>query len=265
MSFLLLNQYELGNKLEDGAEGEVFKAKRCYDHSTVAIKLANWKANGKSRLPTEIYNNILLKDSKIQGVVRMLDFEVMKDETKTFGEYAMVMEYVPVDLYHFWFSYTSVKKDEEMCKMIMRQVVHAAYQMQKILSLSHMDIKAENVLIDPTTLKVKLCDFSKCARRHGWTDNRNAGTVNYWAPECVMYNKFHFEKSIVWTIGILCYCLLHDMSYPWEKFSRSKYEKLAISKKISRKGTDFVLNCLTINWEERPNLKQVLEMDWLSY
>ena len=200
----------------------------------------------------------------MQGVVEMLDFEVTKDETKMYGEYAMVMEYVPVDLYHFWFSFKRVETDEQMCKTILRQVVHVAHQMQEILSLSHMDIKAENVLIDPTSLQVKLCDISKCARRSGWTNCNETGTLSHWAPECIKYKKFHFEKSIVWTIGILCYCLLHDMALPWDKFDRSSYEELAICEQVSEEGKDFLLNCLTISWEQRPNVKQLLKMDWLK-
>lgn len=254
MSFRILSKYVLKRKIEGGTDGTVYKAKRNDNGGKVAIKICKCKEHG---FPVEILNNLMLRRSRIDGIAKMIDYEVGEDK------YMIVMEYMPCDL----FTYSDIKQlTENDCRDIVCQLVKILLDMQYKAGLSHMDIKVENILIDPETKKIKLCDFSSCANVETLiADSTNKGTVAYWAPEIVNGRRFYPTRSNVWAVGILLYSLLPGhVDVPWENYKDGMVKGLRFHQDVSKDAKDFVLTCLQPDVRVRVPLSYLINMKWLN-
>lgn len=252
MSFHIMSKYVFKRKIESGTDGTVYKARRIDNGEIVAIKIAKRKQRG---FPTEIANNLILRKSGINGIVRMLDYEVNNNG------YMIVMEYMPYDL----FTYSLKRLTEDESRDIVKQLVQVLVNMQYKAGLSHMDIKVENCLIDPVSKKIKLCDFCACADVETLVaDSSDKGTVAYWAPEIVR-RGFYPTRSNVWAVGILAYSILpgHD-DVPWEKYKEGSVKTLTFNENVSQEAKDFVLTCLEPDVRVRVTMKHLLNMKWLN-
>ncbi|XP_021752603.1 phosphoenolpyruvate carboxylase kinase 1-like [Chenopodium quinoa] len=72
----------------------------------------------------------------------------------------------------------------------------------------HRDIKPDNILFDPVTKRVKLCDFGSSGFvNDGGRMNEVVGTPYYVAPEILEGNGYD-EKVDVWSVGVVLYVIL---------------------------------------------------------
>lgn len=72
----------------------------------------------------------------------------------------------------------------------------------------HRDIKPENILVvDPSKMHVKLCDFGWSTHTIDEQRTTFCGTVDYLAPELV-YSEPYDSKIDLWAVGILTFELL---------------------------------------------------------
>ena len=103
-----------------------------------------------------------------------------------------------------------VKVQRKMSESRVRKMMlHVVLGMQFLHSQSppviHRDLKLENLLLFGDTLKI--ADFGLSAQLDNFRDTF-CGTLLYMAPEMILGGG-HNEKLDVWTIGIMCYELLH--------------------------------------------------------
>ena len=254
MSFRILSKYVVKRKIERGTDGIVYQAKRNDNGGKVAIKICKRKQDG---FPVEIANNLILRQSRIDGVAKMIDYEVISDK------YMIVMEHMPCDL----FTYSSIKPlTENDCRNIASQLVKILSDMQNKAGLSHMDIKVENTLIDPSTGKIKLCDFSACAFVETLVaDSTNKGTEAYWAPEIVKSRRFYPTRSNIWAIGIMLYSILPGhVDVPWEQYQDGMVKELEFHRDVSKDAKNFVLTCLEPDVRVRVPLNYLVNMKWIN-
>ncbi|KAJ3099106.1 hypothetical protein HDU97_003485 [Phlyctochytrium planicorne] len=76
----------------------------------------------------------------------------------------------------------------------------------------HRDIKDENIIIDSTTLTVRLIDFGSAtvepASNPNHTHQHFQGTITYASPEILRGERYKGKASDVWALGVLLYTIL---------------------------------------------------------
>lgn len=109
------------------------------------------------------------------------------------------------------------------------QILDAVNYLHNI-GIAHLDLKLENIVVNPDTNVVKLIDFGEACffkdqknNKHLFSDLR--GTVQYLPPECVDFMGFHGDKTDVWCCCIILYNLFYNV-HPWEvaKLTNTKYK-----------------------------------------
>ena len=247
--------YVLSDFVESGNEGQVFKAIRKTDSTTVALKLVT-----DAKHMTEIQNNIVLGETGVRNVNRMVDY-IIDHEAEHF---ALVLEYVPTDL---WEYVTNYEPTEDKCKIIMRQIISAVIEMSTLAGLVHLDLKEENILIDPETLNIQISDFSSCmyAKDSVVTLSGRKKSDYFLAPESVKQDKFFASKSIVWVIGLICFNVLNASPDLWDVYNDEIISECFNFKDgISKEAKEFVLKCCEVDVKKRPSVKNLLNLPWLK-
>ena len=92
--------------------------------------------------------------------------------------------------------------------LVLRQAANAiAYVHGK--GIAHLDIKAENFLVDTTKdgLKLKLTDFDLSRDQRSHHDRRRSGTASHMAPEQLKGGQIGFESDI-FAFGVMAYYLV---------------------------------------------------------
>jgi serine/threonine protein kinase len=253
----LLERYYIENLIETGSTARVMKAVRSLDGKVFAMKVAK-TVNTITSIPEEILINQELMAADIKGVTQMheyaIDFEM--------NRYVIIMEYMPMDL-HTYVSRRATPITEEECCHIICQVVKILLDMQNMVGMQHMDLKMENVLIDPLTKEVKLCDFGHIAKvEHLWTDSKSKGTHLYWAPETVKERRFYPTRSIVWQVGLLAYDIIQEV--PWEMYKDGNLSDLTFERFTCGKAISFIYICLEPDVRIRVDLYRLLQTSWLD-
>lgn len=133
-------------------------------------------------------------------------------EMYNFTELTMTLEYCEgVDLFDYLGTVLfNLSYDKIMIFFV--QLVDAVHYMHS-KQIAHLDIKLENIMIDPETDKLKLIDFGHA------TDNPTisnlGGTHPYIAPEGFGKKPIIAIKADIWSLGIILYELI-TTSIPWE-------------------------------------------------
>ncbi|KAK9739382.1 FHA domain [Popillia japonica] len=142
----------------------------------------------------------------------------------------------------------------------------------------HRDIKADNILLDdkdnPNTI-VKISDFglSKILEKESMANTR-CGTPTYMAPEILDKTKIFYDRKVdVWSMGVLLYYMLSqslpfnasDISSLYKLIKRGRYSTEGpIWDRISADAKDLIRRMLNIYPEERINLEEISDHDWIA-
>lgn len=165
---------------------------------------------------------------------------------------------------------------------IMYQLILAMKTLHKKLGMAHLDIKPDNIMIDPETLDLSIIDFGlSCYKK----ECQAGGTLSYMAPEIrAAYNKFDkvdnntAKASDIFSLGIVFYELLYCIN-PFRKVDTDFEYSFIITKilkgdhvspKCNPKMSDahykflltFITHMIQFSYERRPDisdLEQVLE------
>jgi len=144
-------------------------------------------------------------------------------------------------------------------------------------SITHRDLKPENLLCeaseDPGKINVKLTDFGfACFFKPDQKLELSLGSPLYMAPELCAEEEYD-QRVDVWSTGVIAYILLSGMPpfigrdkdgiYASIQKDALKFDK-AVWKQISPSGIDFISKCLCKDYNERPQVAELLEHPWLK-
>jgi tRNA A-37 threonylcarbamoyl transferase component Bud32 len=267
-----------GDLIGKGTFGKVYLALNVTTREMMAVKqvevpqTASDKASSRQKEVIEALHSEVetMKDLDHLNIVQYLGFEALPDV------YNLFLEYVPggsvgriLQMYG--------RFEETLIKSLTRQVLDGLSYLHSC-GILHRDLKADNLLLDTDGI-CKISDFgiSKKSRNIYANDAEMSmqGTIFWMAPE-VIHNVVHNEKQgysakvDVWSLG----CVVLEMfagRRPWstDEAIGAMY-KLGTSRQappipddtkpfVSNVGKAFLDKCFTINSEERPTARKLLE------
>lgn len=267
MSDIIRKQYHIGTNKTSGYHGCVYQAWRLEDGKAVAIKCLKkskmvWcseKCCRENPTPREVCN--LRKCQGLKNVIQIID--AVKDEQ---GRWAIIMDRPEnsLDLDQFLASRDFKPLTEHAASKILSDVINGLSQMSCV-DLGYLDLKMENVLIDPEVGKAWLIDVAFCVdptydgdvqRLHHF-----CGTHIYKPPEQLLGMGYTWEGNTVWTIGHLLYEMLHGNS-AFDDDMDIVTTPLSISDKLSAEARDLLQSCLEKDEDKRATLYDVHCHEW---
>ncbi|XP_016111069.1 serine/threonine-protein kinase pim-2-like [Sinocyclocheilus grahami] len=149
---------------------------------------------------------------------------------------------------------------EDLARFIMRQATSAAQTCCQ-RGVLHCDIKAENILINSSTLEDKLNDFG-CGdflTDAGYTSF--AGTKRYCPPEYLMSSRYHGESVTVWSLGILLFVILFQKT-PNRRDLCKMEDYIRAKDGLSQECCNFLCCCVQIDPKQRIELEKLSLHNW---
>ena len=184
------------------------------------------------------------------------------------------MEYCPGGNFYFYLQKINRKLKEKEVVNYIHKLSTAVYTMHN-LGIIHRDLKLTNIVMTESTLfsDIRILDFGlskilgpgeKCSESYG--------TPGYAAPEVIMENKYDF-KADIWSIGVITYYLFSN-KLPFDFPDKKDLIKYTLEKEVefngkewenvSKEGIKFIKDLMNKNYEERINIKNVLEHEWIK-
>lgn len=235
--------------------------------------------------PDEHIRNILLHEYSIG---KMLDSPyIRKTLSIDINSKCLFLEYFQgLDLYDFLTQNRLSLKDK---MKIFKNIIEAIHYLHSNY-IAHLDIKLENIMIDPNTHNICIIDLGKA---FVWKkDNQNYKLINiissfeYMAPEEFKNNcqELQPDKIDIWSLGLLLYCFVYN-ALPWNVavatdenfcshtrflnvdqlspllFSEIKEESNHLNKQL----TYLFKNTLCIDPSKRINTQEILNILYLHF
>jgi serine/threonine protein kinase len=127
-----------------------------------------------------------------------------------FTAYTMTLEYCQgLDMFDYL---QSIELDYDMILPLFMQLVDAVHYIHS-KNIAHLDIKLENIMIDPAHKKLTLIDFGHAIDTK--MISKLGGTHPYIAPEGFDKNPQISINADIWSLGIILYEFIHN-TIPWE-------------------------------------------------
>lgn len=206
------------------------------------------------------------------------------------------MEYPSNYMDMFEFSQSYGRINEAPAKIIFSNLLHAVRLLidQKIF---HRDLKDENILLNPSTLEVKIIDFGCATHYSDEIHTRLSGTPEFMPPEAIERGEYTAEGATIWSLGVILFTLINGR-LPYEDIhnfnNRTEviFENLIIlpisfkkfvlldqnssflqhfktllqfSTDISPETKSFVESMMTIDPSSRIRFSDLLNSDWLKF
>ncbi|KAF2309553.1 hypothetical protein GH714_003799 [Hevea brasiliensis] len=196
-----------------GSFGIVFQAKCLETGETVAIKKV---------LQDKRYKNRELQLMRVMDHPNVISLKHCFFSTTNNNELFLnlVMEYVPESMYRVLKHYSNAKQTMPLIyvKLYMYQIFRGLAYIHTVPGVCHRDLKPQNILVDPLTHQVKLCDFGSAkVLVKGEANISYICSRFYRAPELI-FGATEYTTSIdIWSAGcVLAELLLGQPLFPGE-------------------------------------------------
>lgn len=139
----------------------------------------------------------------------------------------------------------------------------------------NLDVKLDNIIVDPVTLRATLIDFGLCdfitPENKGYF-TRKAGSDEYAPIEILQKNRDAYEGSKVdiWCLGVVLYCMLSS-TFPFEVEARKvavredkPHPELSIDFPISKEARDLITKMLEFDPTKRITIEEIYEHPWFT-
>ncbi|KAF9900202.1 hypothetical protein EC991_007787 [Linnemannia zychae] len=260
-----LEQYNLLEKMGDGAFSNVYKAYDTKNDRLVAVKVVR-KYDMNAQQDKHLHRDMKKKPRMTERANILKEVQIMRQlkhpgivELHEFSEsdehYFLVLELAPGgELFHRIVKLTYFS--EELTRHVIVQVAQAIRYLHEEKGVIHRDIKPENILFDPIPIipsppgfkpdeedkedegifqpgvggggigRVKIADFG--LSKVVWNEQTMTpcGTVGYTAPEIVKDERY--SKSVdMWAMGCVLYTLLCGFPPFYDESIQALTEKVA--------------------------------------
>ncbi|KAJ6226108.1 protein kinase shaggy-related [Anaeramoeba flamelloides] len=194
-----IEKYTLVKKIGKGAFGIVYKAKITSSGKIVAIKKVYQDPRYRNR-ELEI-----MKKLKHRNIVKMYNYFHTTGETEEGVYLNLVLQYVPKTISSLNRYY--VKKSENipilLVKVYFYQLCRSVAYLHR-LTICHRDLKPQNLLINPSTAELRLCDFGSAKILQ--KDKPNVAYIcsrYYRAPELLLGATYYGKYIDLWSLGCI--------------------------------------------------------------
>ncbi|PKI82981.1 hypothetical protein MVES1_003122 [Malassezia vespertilionis] len=155
----------------------------------------------------------IMRVIKHPNVVDLRAFFYTNGEKKDEVYLNLVLEYVPETVYRATRHYTKVKQTMPMLlvKLYMYQILRSLAYIHS-LGICHRDIKPQNLLLDPRTGVLKLCDFGSAKILVPGEPNVSYICSRYYrAPELIFGATNYTTNIDIWSTGCVMAELMHGL------------------------------------------------------
>ena len=204
----LQHDFVIEEILMESANGRLYTGYDSKTHDPVVIKqiprskVNTWCQLGDAIVPSEIYYHFRAASFDTAGVIiKPLAWFEKK------SSFILIMERLAnsCDLFDLSKKYSCL--GDEAAHVIYTQVL----QMVEILNkagIVHRDIKDENIVVDQSTLSVKLIDFGCATLLDSGVRGDFSGTPEFYPPEFWRSGHYTHQGMNMWSSGLVLYILL---------------------------------------------------------
>ena len=190
--------YTLIKPTGNGAFGMVYKAKDNKNGKIVALKKVFQDQRYKNRELS------ILKELKHVNCCYLYDYFYTTASDNPDEEYLnLIMEYMPETLYKELKTYARAKKNMPLLliKLYSYQIIRGLAYMHA-LGICHRDMKPQNILTDPETHELKICDFGSAKKLvKGQPNVSYISSRPYRAPELIFGATEYTSAIDLWSGG----------------------------------------------------------------
>ncbi|XP_009617298.1 shaggy-related protein kinase NtK-1 [Nicotiana tomentosiformis] len=226
-----------------GSFGVVFQAKCLETGETVAIKKVLQDKRYKNR---ELQTMRLLDHPNVVCLKHCFFSTTEKDEVYL----NLVLEYVPETVHRVIKHYNKLNQRIPLIlvKLYTYQIFRALSYIHHTIGVCHRDIKPQNLLVNPHTHQVKLCDFGSAKVLVKGEPNISYICSRYYrAPELIFGATEYTSAIDIWSAGcVLAELLLGQPLFPGE----SGVDQLVEIIKVLGTPTREEIKCMNPNYNE---------------
>lgn len=263
----VIQEYELGRNLGEGAYGAVKKAKRKCDGGQFAVKIIT-----KSKLDEldleHLYDEVhVLRRLSHTNCCELID--IFDSDEKLY----LVLELLGGgDLYQVIQEHGQHRFSEEEAAKVAVSVSRALMYMHS-LDIVHRDLKPANLVYSSKGADkvLKVTDFGLSSEKSAGMQTI-CGTDTHMAPEILNESREGYGKEVdMWSLGVILYTLLAGIPPFWGRTMNELHEKIRLGKyefhdycwaNISQNFKDLIAGLLIIKPEKRWTAKKVAEYHW---
>lgn len=294
-----LANYEMLDKMGEGAFSVVYKARHKISGRLVAIKVLRKYQMDTAQRQAVFKEVIIMRQLSHTNVVQFLEF--IEHESYFY----IVQELIEGgEIFGAIVNYTYLS--ENLARHVIYQVAKATRYLHEEVGVVHRDIKPENILFQPINFvpslnpisKLRRSDDPKAKKDEGeffpgfggggigtvkladfglskqiWEHNTKTpcGTVGYTAPEIVRDERYSKEVDM-WAIGCVLYTFLCGFPPFYDERIESLTEKVAKGEftflapwwdEISDEAKYCVSRLLTVNPKNRYTIEEFLQDPWI--
>lgn len=202
----------LGKKVVLKANGVAYATERVVGHGSFGVVFqASIVGSGEVVAIKKVLQDKRFKNRELQimGLLNHPNVVKLKDSFYTNGDRPdeiflnLVLEYVPETVYRVSRYYSKLKQPIPLLfvKLYMYQLCRALSYIHS-LEICHRDIKPQNLLLDPQTGVLKLCDFGSAKILIPGEPNTSYICSRYYrAPELIFGSTTYTTQIDIWSMG----------------------------------------------------------------
>ena len=270
INFTNINEkYDIQEQIGKGKFAIVYKGIHKTTDRVVAIKILNKQDMTTIDLELVKTEMDVLKICQHPYIIKLYD--IQENEENIY----LIMEYCQGSDLFTYIEKRGYKLEEKKACEIIHKLCAAVYYLHSY-GIVHRDLKPENIIMTDNSdnADIRLLDFG-LSKILGPTEKCSEpfGTISYVAPE-VLKQKYYGREVDIWSIGIityllLCGCLPFDDEKSEKEIIRQTIEDPVpyypkLWKKLSEEAKSFVEGCLKKNPQERMNIKEALQHEWIK-